>query len=153
MCTSRTLVRVAVLFVAISQASCFVTSVHPLADPEQCVFDEQLVGLWKDIKDDGSYVFIGRPPGVQNRPDGLMAVHGAKFGIDRELNWDDTPGYFFPVKIGENHYLQATEFSGPPKIAKWESANVQCYLILKYQVAADRLTLWALDRDAAKKSD
>ena len=98
------------------------------------------------------YVFIGRPRDVKDRPDGLMVIHNMTFNADHELNWIETPGYFFPVKLGESEYLQCTDVSRSNKITKWDQASVKAYEFVKYQVADGRLTLWFMDKDATKKA-
>jgi len=152
MLPSRTIACAAVMLLLLSQTSC-VYSVNPLTDPEKCNIDERLIGVWKEAgKDDVSYVFIGRPWDVKGRPDGLMVMHSTTFNADHELNWIETPSYFFSVKVGEGQYLQCVKLSSSKKLTEWDGAGKRLYQFWKYQIVADRLTLWMMDQDAAKKA-
>jgi len=112
-----------------------------------------LVGLWKAVEgDEPSYLFIGRPSGVENRPDSLMVIHGARLNADQELSWDESPLFVFPVKLGESYYLQFVVPAGNEKITTWEAIKEKVYIFLKYQVADGRLTLWSIDNKAAAKA-
>jgi hypothetical protein len=153
MLPSRTIAGLAGLLLLVSQTSCVVYSVNPLADPEKCTIDERLIGVWKVAdKDKVTYVIIGRPSDFKGRPDGLMVVHSTSFNANNELDWIETPICFFPVKLGETCYWQCIEPSDSKRMTQWEAAGKRLYCFFKYQVSADRLTLWMMDRDAAKKA-
>jgi hypothetical protein len=153
MLPSRTIAGPAVLLLLVSQTACIVHSVNPLADPEKCTIDERLIGVWKVAdKDKVAYVIIGRPSDVKGRPDGLMVFYSISFNANHELDCIETPVYFFPVKLGETHYLQFVEPSDSKRLTQWDAAGKRLYCFFKYHVSANRLTLWMMDKHAAKKA-
>ena len=95
---------------------------------------------------------IGRPANMIHRPKGLMVMHEASFTAGLELNWHENPLYFFPAKIGDDHYLQWITFEGSSKpIKNWDPTKPS-YLFIKYQVTDNYLTLISLDPKIAKRA-
>lgn len=143
-----TLFRIAVLLFPMTQISC-VGSENPLSDPETCAFDERLVGQWKwkSFRKNGTDtdVFIGRPRDIKNRLDGMMVI-----GDLGRISVKDQPWYFFATKIGDDEYLQMM-----PNLfgeSDWKKVNVKGYLIAKYKITDNRLTMWLIDHEAAKNA-
>jgi hypothetical protein len=157
MLRSRMIPSLAVMVLALSQASC-VTSVNPLEDPEKCTLDERLVGVWKSPKagknpDSPQYVYflIGRATAVEKSPDALMVTNAVAFFEDQSMTAGEA-GYFFALKLADNDYLQFLNLSEKKLLVEWDQATVKSYSFYKYQVSHAKLTLWPLEQTVARRA-
>ena len=61
----------------------------------------------------------------------------------------------FSTSVGENRYLNIVFIDGKDidqfATAGWKPTLIQGYIVAKYQVQGDVLTLWGLDPDAKRK--
>ncbi len=124
----------------------------PLSDPTAAKPDARLAGVWRLQGEDGqvSYYHIGRAD--EKLPEGVMRVVGA---THRE-------GYVQPASelllfvttLDGKTYMNLT--GGKEEqvkiIAEKGWKGVESYLIFKYQVDGDKLTVWVMDGDAKKRA-
>jgi len=133
--------------------SCFDTK-NPLSDPQKSKADDRLAGVWRFRGDGGemNYYHIGhagaklpasvmRVVSVQHLPDGTMQ--------SGEL-------LVFPTTIGDKAYLNVTE-AKPPQLklleeTGWIDETFNEYLLLRYQITGDVLTIQLIDQEAKKRA-
>jgi hypothetical protein len=133
--------------------SCFDSSV-PLSDPVKSRADQRLAGVWRLRNDDGSmtYYHLGR---VGDRlPASVMRVAGVQHKWDGMTQFDEL--LLFPTTIGDKTYLNVSD--GKDEQVKrleqqgWTPETVTSYLLLRYQVTGDTLTVQWIDGDAKKRA-
>ena len=129
-------------------------SKNPLSDPQTSKADERLVGVWRDRSDDGdTYYHVGHAgekfPAIMMR---VVMIKHSKGEVE-------PPGEFlaFPTVIGDKTYLNVV-IGKDDKLIKslddkgWKAAEVENYLLLKYQFDGDKLLMLGIDGDAKKKA-
>ncbi|MBI3409023.1 MAG: hypothetical protein HY040_11805 [Planctomycetes bacterium] len=149
-----TLKRRARLFVGLlflSTTSCVVESSHPLSDPAEAKPDARLAGQWRDPEKARSDMYVGRPKlAAEGLPAGVMIAHTITTFVDNEV--DHTAQAFFVTKIGNEHYLNLFDPKHCLEGSKWDGEKPSPFLLVKYVVADDRLTVWTMDLDATAKA-
>ncbi len=138
-------------------ASC-IDSKHPLSDPEKAKADAELAGVWRvkpdsgDVSGNVEYYHVGKAG--DKLPAGVMRVVTVGYAKDGTL---PRPGELlaFSTSVGENRYLNIAFIDGKDidqfAMAGWKPTLVQGYIVAKYQVQGDVLTLWGLDPDAKRR--
>lgn len=132
----RLAIAIALLLGAALDACCPVTSLHPLGNPQEAVYDTRLTGAWHGAasENDVGIIHIGKGPGNQTQ---VLVVAHKKDGQMEQIA--------FPVfidRIQENYYmnihLQQLEMK--------EAKAYQGYVLLQYRLPdADTLILSQID--------
>ncbi len=146
--------RLPLLLSALLLSSC-VQSKSPLSDPDKAKSDERLIGAWS-LSEKGpngpqyTLFFIGKS-GHRGAPSGIMKM--VQIDIDRENNVKTKePLYFFTTSVGNRSY--ANLFEGAvfdrAKFPPWDKRNIQEYVLIKYEVEGDKLTVWLGNPKAAE---
>lgn len=149
---------------AVSLSSC-VESENPLSDPATCVADPDLYGTWSSVGDPqySQIVVIGRPGRfrdgealltLKNVPAGMMRYAQIETGPNRSVNEAGSLD-FFVTKIRRDSYVNLISYDQKPwpevgeeGLKAWTKERIAGYVIAKYQVAGDKLTIWEGDRTA-----
>jgi hypothetical protein len=144
-------VRVLLLLLLLFVAGCFPESRLSLSDPDKAKADERLVGKWQIA--DGKGHVLHMVISKVNRKDVPAGILEAKF-------YDETGGpqepklCLFTTSIDKAQY--ANIFDGEvldrEKHPRWDPANVKSYMLCKYQVEKDKLTIRFLDDEACEKA-
>src|SRR5262249_10821454 len=132
----RALVRaLAFLLAACIFSGCEVVFLNSLSGPQDATLDKRLLGEWvaKDEKDSDVHIRFDRGSNMEM---GISA-----FGDDiTVLN----PAFtMFTTKLGEHYYMQ---------LNPTDEDRDKGYLIVRYMVSGDELTLWILDDDKVKSA-
>jgi hypothetical protein len=142
----------------------------PLSDPKHSAVDDTLTGEWKQ---GGDYLLI-RPYRIEGAPPGLMQfkwVLEGDFPQPRPGTHrieEVQRGYFTVSTIGTNRYanicgemaiLEAygtyprreafAEVAGKGNYERWMQGEKSPWLVFRYQVRDDRLTIWTPSRELA----
>ena len=133
--------------------SCFDTK-HPLSDPQTSKADDRLAGVWRFRGDGGemNYYHIGHVGG--KLPASVMQVVFVQHTTDGSIESDKL--LIFPTTIGDKTYLNVAEAT--PSLLKlleekgWTNEAVNAYLILRYQITGDVLTVQWFDSEAKKRA-
>lgn len=140
---------------AVALSSC-VESENPLSDPDRSVPDPEIYGTW--VRQNGGFteiLMIGRAGEVtqykDDVPAGLMrsisiATGSEGFVAESENNT------FFVSTFRRDRYLNIIPYpggdvfdrSGNKKV--WDKHRIRSYVLQKYQVTADKLTVWSGDQ-------
>jgi hypothetical protein len=133
--------------------SCFDTK-HPLSDPQKSKPDERLTGVWRFRGDNGelNYYHIGHVG--ERLPASVMRVFFVQHRTDGTMQFGEL--MVFPTSIGDKTYLNAAE-AKPSDFALleekgWTDEAINKYLILRYQITDDVLTLQLVDQEAKKRT-
>lgn len=133
--------------------SCFDTK-HPLSDPQKSKPDERLTGVWQFRGDNGemNYYHIGHVG--EKLPASLMRAFFVQHRTDGTMQSGEL--LVFPTSIGDHTYLNAAE-AKPSEFAQleekgWTDETINKYLILRYQITGDVLTLQLTDQEAKKRA-
>jgi hypothetical protein len=127
-------------------------SKNPLSDPQTSKPDERLSGVWQWTGKDGQVTYYHVGCASEKLPKGTMRVAH----VQHEKGRIESPGEFlmFPTILGEKTYLNVAAVKGQQvKLVEekgWKA--VDSYMILKYQVDGDQLSVWAMDADAKKRA-
>ena len=133
--------------------SCFDSRV-PLSDPAKSQADQRLAGVWRFRGDSGevNYYHIGHVG--EKLPASVMQVVSVQHMPDGTLQQSTL--LLFPTTIGSQTYLNVSD--GKESQLKlleekgWTSETVAAYLILRYQITGDLLTVQWVDGDAKETS-
>lgn len=136
---------------------CAVSSTHPLADPGEAVVDERLLGQWMLKESDGSsaHEIVGKTRGdeLQGMPAGIITLNSFKVSAERQIDWQkaDARLFAFTAKVHGRHYLHiiGNDLLDSRKFPQWDAKAIDSYLIAKYEIAGDRLTVIAMSPEAA----
>jgi hypothetical protein len=127
----------------------------PLSNPDQAKLDDRLIGAWKyegeKSKDENWILFVGKAD-LRHAPPGIMKAVSVE--NDREKQIGVRTHYFFPTCLSEVNYanlLDENPLDGE-KEKTWNENRVQQWLLIKYSVEIDRLTIWFLDASAVEKA-
>jgi hypothetical protein len=126
----------------------------PLSDPHKSKADERLTGVWRFRGDGGemNYYHFGRVG--EKLPAAVMRVASIQHMPDGKMEQSDL--LIFPSTIGGKTYLNASDGTDNQlKLLEekgWTPATVNAYLILRYQVAGDKLTIQWIDGEAKKRA-
>jgi hypothetical protein len=133
--------------------SCFDTK-NPLSDPQKSKPDDRLSGVWRFRGDGGemNYYHIGHV--AAKLPASVMQVIFVQHMTDGSIESDKL--LIFPTTIGDKTYLNVAEAT-PSLLTQleekgWTNEAVNSYLILRYQITGDTLTIQWIDRDAKKRA-
>jgi hypothetical protein len=129
-----------------------VDSTKPLSDPRKAEPDKQLLGLWRHVAEDGRISFYHIGQAGQEWPEGVLRV----VGVSHHQGQLDPAAemLLFVSRVGQKAYLNIAELK--PDLAQqikekgWEA--VQGYFLWRYQIEADRLTVWPMDNDAKRQA-
>jgi hypothetical protein len=131
----------------------------PLTDPAHSAVDDTLTGEWKQ---GGDYLVI-RPFRIDGAPPGLMQFKLARAGEFPEPRpgthriEEVQRGYFTVSTIGANRYANVcglgaygwypsreafSEVAGKGNYERWIQAKQSRWLVFRYQVRDDQLTIW-----------
>jgi hypothetical protein len=154
MTTNRILQLISTAATCLLFTSCMDSKV-PLSDPNKSKADERLTGNWQLRNDDGSVNNYRFAPAGSKLPASVMRVTGSSRKPDGTTEQSD-PLLLFPTTIGDKTYLNVTDGKEPKvKLVEekgWTAETVNSYLIYRYQVTADTLTVQGIDGDAKKRS-
>ena len=133
--------------------SCFDTK-NPLSDPQKSQSDDRLSGVWRFRGDSGemNYYHIGH--GGEKLPASVMQVVNVQHMPDGKMHSGEL--LVFPTSLGDKTYLNVAE-AKPSQFALleekgWTNEAVNAYLILRYQITGDVLTVQWIDSDAKKRA-
>lgn len=133
--------------------SCFDTR-NPLSDPQKSKADERLSGAWRFRGENGemNYYHIGHAG--EKLPASVMRVFFVQHRTDGTMQSGEL--LIFPTSIGDKMYLNAAE-ANPSQLALleekgWTDEAINKYLILRYQITGDVLTLQLIDQEAKKRA-
>jgi hypothetical protein len=166
MALDRRLIFLALL--CLTATACGPAFKYPLSDPGASPPDEQLCGVWRpaDDKEVGQLdpdwlVVIGKSVGKKTEPN--MKVLGINVRGEQGPSVD-TPSCF-PTSLAGKHYLNFSNidfFKGAPAPVDADSVTdsddlvsvdePRLFVLVKYQLQGDRLTVWLPDRDGAQKA-
>jgi hypothetical protein len=133
----------------LSMASC--DSKNPISSPENAKADPELAGVWMK-KESGNVQYYhialagGKlPAGVQRA---ILVVHQENGDLKKPEEF-----YQFTSEIGENKYLNIPFITkeGLEQIEQ-TGLNPHTYILAKYQIKGDKLTLWPLDPEAKRRA-
>ncbi len=141
------------LFLAFLLSSCGQVRVtSPLSDPDKAKPDERLCGIWKLAKTDDNTLkmaclCIGKV-GRQNVPAGILKAMAME--IDKNNNIRDMSLYFFTTSAADDRYANVflDEVIDPCKSPAWNKRNQGSFILYKYKVEEDKLTIWDMNYDA-----
>jgi hypothetical protein len=154
MTTRQTSVLVSMAATCLLFTSCFDSKV-PLSDPGKSKADERLTGNWQLRNDDGSVNSYRFALAGGKLPASVMRVTGSSRKPDGTTEQFD-PLLLFPTTIGKKTYLNVTDGTEPKvKLVEekgWTAETVNTYLIYRYQVTGDTLTVQWMDGDAKKRA-
>ena len=133
--------------------SCFDTK-NPLSDPQKSKPDDRLAGVWRFRGDGGemNYYHIGHAG--EKLPASFMQVVFVQHMTDGTMQSGEL--LIFPTTIGDKTYLNVVEAT--PSLLKlleekgWTNEAVNAYLILRYQITGDVLTIQWIDSEAKKRA-
>jgi hypothetical protein len=127
---------------------------EPLSNPDEAKPDERLFGAWKFEGPDkkqreywilaiGKAELRGAPPGI------LKAIEISNDGHEKIQVRDY---YFFATFLGKENYanILGEVFSEKDKPKSWEKIPAKEWLLVRYAVADDRLTMWLMNGGEAK---
>ena len=133
--------------------SCFDTK-NPLSDPQKSKPDDRLSGVWRFRGDNGemNYYHIGHAG--EKLPASVMRVFFVQHMPDGKMQSGEL--LVFPTSLGDKTYLNAAE-AKPSQLALleekgWTDETINKYLILRYQITGDVLTLQLIDQEAKKRA-
>lgn len=133
--------------------SCFDTK-NPLSDPQKSKPDDRLGGVWRFRGDGGEidYYHIGHVG--EKLPASIMRVVNVQHMPDRTMRFGEL--LIFPTTIGDKTYLNVAE-AEPSQLTLleekgWTNETFNEYLILRYQITGDTLTIQWIDSKAKKRS-
>jgi len=133
--------------------SCFDSKV-PLSDPQKAKSDDHLLGAWRFRGDSGemNYYHFGRLG--EKLPASVLRVVNVQHMPDGKMQQADL--LVFPTTLGGKTYLNVAEIKPSQLTALeekgWTAEAVDAYLILRYQITGDVLTLQWIDGDAKKRA-
>ncbi len=138
----------------LSQTACVVESQHPLADPATATFDDRLFGEWRmpDGADYYQHYFIGKVRDeVADAPKGLFAIYHVRVNMkEKSIHPGDSPLFGFSCKVGASDFMNLVELKKEnDKPRTWGTPK---YLLTKYAVEKDKLTVWLFDLPATAKA-
>jgi hypothetical protein len=153
MATKRTLQLLSMAVICLLFTSCS-DSQAPLSDPVKSKADQRLAGVWRLRNDDGSvtYYHVGRVG--DKLPASVMRVAGVQHRSDGMTQFDEL--LLFPTAINEQNYLNVCD--GKDEQMKrleqqgWTPETVTSYLLLRYHVTGDALSIQWIDGDAKKRA-
>ena len=130
--------------------SCFDTK-NPLSDPQKSKPDDRLSGVWRFRGDSGEINYYhfgpvgGEPPGVHHAGRQCPA-HAA----DRTMQSGQL--LVFPTTIGDKTYLNVADTT-PSQLTLleekgWTDEAIKEYVLLRYQITGDTLSIQWMDSDA-----
>ena len=137
---------VALSGVCLLLTSC-IDSKDPLCKPDEAKQDTALVGVWRTDLEDGGVDYYHLAPAGDN-PSGVMRVVTVAYGKKGSLS---RPGEMlaFSSDIGKDRYLNIAFIEDKDldqfESAGWKPELVKGYLIIKYEVQGDTLTVWGMD--------
>lgn len=133
--------------------SCF-DSTAPLSDPKTAKPDDRLLGVWRFKGESGevNYYHFGRMG--DKLPPALMRVVNVHHAADGKLRQADL--LLSPTTLGDKTYFSLAEMK-PPQLVRleetgWTTEAVRGYLILRYQISGDAMTIQWIDGEAKRKA-
>ncbi len=133
--------------------SCFDTK-NPLSDPQKSQPDERLSGVWRFRGDSGEVNYYHIGPVGWKLPASVMRVVSVQHMRDGTMQSGEL--LVFPTTIGDKTYLNVAE-AEPSQLTLleekgWTNETFHEYLILRYQITGDVLTLQWTDQEAKKQA-
>jgi hypothetical protein len=154
MATKRILQLLSMAATCLVFTSCFDSKV-PLSDPGKSKADQRLAGVWRLGNDDGTVTFYHFGRVGDRLPASVMRVVGIQHKWGGTMTQLDEL-LLFPTTIGDKTYLNVSDGKDAQvKLLEdkgWTAETVNAYLILRYQVTGDRLTIQWIDGDAKKRA-
>ena len=154
MTTNRILQLISMVATCLLFTSCFDSKV-PLSDPGKSKADERLAGAWRQRGESGEVNDYRFAPAGGKLPASVMRVTGSSRKPDGTTERIE-PLLLFPTTIREKTYLNVCDGKEPQvKLLEekgWTAETVAAFLILRYQVTADTLTVQWMDADAKKRA-
>jgi hypothetical protein len=149
----RYLSAMALIGVCLSLCSC-IDSKEPLCGPEDAKMDEELIGAWRAVSEDGAsdYYFVGTAG--DKLPPGVMRVVTVDYDKSGKLS---RPGEMlaFSVTVGNHRYLNIAFIDDKDldqfEMAGWKPELVKGFLIVQYQVENDTLVVREMDPQAKRR--
>jgi hypothetical protein len=127
---------------------------YPLSDPDKAKTDEQLFGVWRadEAKPNELFFLIIGKSGHRGVPRGIMKLILAGINSENDAYAEELL-YLFTVSVGNNSYAHLFDRSvvlDRAKLPSWDKRNIKMYMLFKYKVEGDKLTVWDMSRDAAE---
>lgn len=143
------------LLLALGLSSCgWVRVTSPLSDPEKARPDERLCGMWKATERDefssySAFLFIGKV-GRQGVPAGIMEAMAMETDANKSVR--DMSLYFFTTSAADDRYANffLEEAINPDKTPAWNKKNMRSFVLYKYKVEEDKLTIWGMNDDGVE---
>jgi hypothetical protein len=133
--------------------SCFDTK-NPLSDPQKSKPDDRLAGVWRFRGESGEMNYYHFGHAGEKLPASLMRVVYVQHTPDGKIQSAELLA--FPTTIGDKNYLNVSE-AEPSQLKSleekgWTDETFNKYLILRYQITGDVLTLQLIDQEAKKRA-
>lgn len=131
-----------------------IDSQKPLCDPEDAKADANLTGTWRTKFEDGAVDYYHIALAGGKLPAGVMRIVTVAFDKDGKLS---RPGELlaFSADVGDHRFLNVAMIDDQDfdsiETSGWDSALIKGYLIVKYQVDEDKLTVWEIDAQAKRQ--
>jgi hypothetical protein len=145
--------RFAMLLPTLLLSSCIPLD-KPLSHPDKAKPDTRLIGVWRrEAKDwegpECIFHFIGKS-GHRGDPPGIMKIAGVGINQEGKINLD--PMYFFTTSVGDSSYMNCFEGDvlDQSKFPTWDKGNIKVYLLIKYKIERDKLTIWTACKRSAE---
>ncbi len=135
--------------------SCAVSK-NPLSDPKEAKPDSRLIGVWrgKGIGGGDRYYHVGRAGG--KLPEGILVLIGATSDPSTGLEQEESTTFGFATTIKDRAYLNLASVKNETvrelKEEGWKPTMIDGYLIVKYSLDKDVLTIRPMDLVAVTKA-
>lgn len=133
--------------------SCF-DSKHPLSDPQKSTPDQRLSGAWRFRGDSGEVNYYHFGHGGENLPASVMQGIFVQHMTDGSMESGQL--LIFPTTIGDKTYLNVAESTASQltllEEKGWTDEAIKEYLILRYQITGDTLSIQWMNGDAKKRA-
>jgi hypothetical protein len=137
---------VPLVLVAVLLPGCYILVTEPLSEPDKAEPDKRLLGKWEKWEVGGRSRYEIDCPAVKGNPKGLMrVVQEGKADDPEEVVW------FFTTMIDKDSYmtiyvelgreLKSADFRKEGAFKKWNEKEDRYYLICRYVLDGDKLTV------------
>ena len=133
--------------------SCFDTK-NPLSDPQKSKPDDRLSGLWRFRGDSGEVNYYHIGPVGGKLAASILRVVSVQHMPDRTMQSGEL--LVFPTTIGDKTYLNVADTT-PSQLTLleekgWTDEAIKEYVLLRYQITGDTLSIQWMDSDAKKRA-
>jgi hypothetical protein len=131
-----------------------IDSKEPICKPEDAKVDKDLTGTWRTELDNGEIHYFHIAPAGGNLPAGVMRIITIVFSSDGTLS---QPGEMlgFSADVGDRRFLNIAFIDdgelGTMANEGWNPELPKGFLLVKYQAADGKLTIWEMDAQAKRR--